>query len=282
MLGHKVWQVCRSRFDTWGTLRRSPRNYGHAAAVFDPDRIVVGVDAGDLLALVQTIARVRPTVVVNCIGIVKQLAAAKDPVSSLRINSLFPHELGSVCHAAGARLIHISTDCVFSGTRGGYVEGDAPDATDLYGRTKLLGEVGEPHLTLRTSIIGRELSGQSGLVEWFLSQGNGPVRGFRKAIFSGLTTLELARAIAMLIERHPGLSGLYHVSAQPIDKYSVLEICRDAWRLSCAIEPDDRLVIDRSLNSERFTAATGIRVPDWPDMIAGMVADADHYAEWRS
>ena len=238
MLGHKLCQSFRKRFDTWATVRS---NFGRYATygIFDPERSMGGVEVADFDSVVKTLSEVKPTVVVNCIGVIKQLKAAHDPIASLSINSLFPHRLANLCQAVGTRLIHISTDCVFSGRKGTYTESDVSDAEDLYGRTKFLGEVDEPGcLTLRTSIIGRELAGQSGLIEWFLSNRGGKVRGFTKAIYTGLTTLVLARVIADVVEEHADLSGLYHVSSSPISKFELLKLVNKTYNLGIQIEPD--------------------------------------------
>ena len=221
--------------------------------------------------------------VVNCIGVIKQLPGAHDPIVSIGINSLFPHRLRALCHAAGARLIHVSTDCVFSGRKGMYAEADPSDAEDLYGRSKFLGEVGgEGAVTLRTSIIGRELSGTSGLVEWFLAQRGGKAEGYSRAIFSGLTSIALARVILDVAASHPELSGVYHVSVDPISKLDLLRLLNDAFDARVEIAPNDRVAIDRSLDSSRFRAATGFTPPSWPDLVREMAEDAKPYDHWRS
>jgi dTDP-4-dehydrorhamnose reductase len=203
---------------------------------------------------------------------VKQLAEADDPLTALPINSMLPHRLARLCELAGARLVHISTDCVFSGAKGMYVESDFPDADDLYGRSKYLGEVDYPHaVTLRTSIIGHELDGARSLLCWFLAQG-GPVRGFTKAVFSGLPTVELARVVRDFVLPHPELHGLYHVSAAPINKYDLLKLVAQAYGKDIEITPHDQLVIDRSLDSTRFKAATGYAPPSWPELVRTMHA----------
>jgi dTDP-4-dehydrorhamnose reductase len=273
MLGHKLCQRYRGEFETWCTVRSQPR--GPAGfEIWDPQRTIAGVDAVDLDSVTRTIAEVRPEVVVNCIGIIKQLKAAKDPIVSLSINSLFPHRLAILCRAAGARMIHISTDCIFSGRKGMYTEDDPSDAEDLYGRTKFLGEVASPGcLTLRTSIIGRELHSTSGLIDWFLSNRSGKVRGFRKAIYTGFTTQALAKIIADVICRHPELSGVWQVSSEPINKYDLLTLVNETYRTGIEIEPDDAFSCDRSLNSARFRAATDFQPPTWPEMIAEMRSD---------
>jgi len=271
MLGHRLWLHFRDRFETIVTLRGSFSAY-ERHGIFDRDRSITGVDADRFDSVVGAFAVAKPDVVVNAIGIVKQLAAAKDPIPSLSINSLFPHRIAMLCNATGARLIHISTDCVFTGRKGMYVEADPPDAEDLYGRSKLLGEVGAPHLTLRTSIIGRELGSPTGLVDWFLSNRGGRVKGFRNAIFSGLTTNELARVIGDVIEKHRDLAGLQHVSVAPIDKLTLLELLREHYGADIAIEASDEPRLDRSLDSSPFRAATGWAPPSWPDLIREMAA----------
>ena len=232
--------------------------------------IVEGGDVEDLDALVRIFDRHRPTVLINCVGLVKQLGNAKDPLAAIPINAVLPHRLANLCSLSNTRLIHLSTDCVFSGSKGMYVEDDLPDACDVYGRTKLLGEVDYPHaLTLRTSIIGHELSGAHSLVCWFLAQ-EGRVRGFSQAIFSGLPTVEIARIIEAYVLPRPDLSGLYHLSAAPIDKFSLLKLVADTYHKSIQIDEDSSVAIDRSLDSTRFREATGFRPDDWPTLIQRM------------
>jgi dTDP-4-dehydrorhamnose reductase len=273
MLGHKLLGVLAERFETWGTVRAVSGALQRAPG-FRPDRVIAGVNADAFDSIVRTFAQVRPDVVVNCIGIIKQRPEAKDPVHSLRTNALFPHQLHQLCLAAGSRLIHISTDCVFSGRKGRYLETDDPDATDLYGRSKLLGEVTEGGgLTLRTSIIGRELSSANGLLEWFLSNRGRTVRGFARAVFSGLPTVVLAELIGDIVEHHAALSGLYHVGADPIDKYELLRLFDRAFETGIEIQRDDSVAVDRSLDSSRFRQQTGFVPKDWPALVARMAED---------
>lgn len=233
-------------------------------------RITAGIDVENTDALMSLFAEVRPSVVINCIGLIKQLAQAGNPLQALPINSLLPHRLARLCELAGARLVHVSTDCVFSGRQGLYSESSVPDAEDLYGRSKLLGEVSYPHtVTLRTSIIGHELGSAHGLVEWFLAQ-QGNVSGYRKAIFSGLPTVELSRVVRDFVLPNPALTGLFHVAAEPINKYELLRLIASVYDKNIRIEPDDRLVIDRSLNADRFRDVTGYVAPPWPALIAQM------------
>lgn len=280
MLGHKAWQLFGERFDAWATVRRAPAH--RATELFSGDRTITGVNVDDFETVVRACGIARPTVIVNCVGIVKQLKAAADPIQSITINALFPQRLAALAREAGARAIHISTDCVFSGRRGNYSERDAPDASDLYGRTKLLGEIAGPGcLTLRTSIIGRELSATTGLLEWFLSQQGRRVKGYTSARFSGLTTRALASVLGDVIERHPSLQGMYHVASEPISKYDLLCRLNQAYGAAVTIEPSDEVQIDRTLDGSSFRNATGLAIPGWDAMINAMAADPTPYEEWR-
>lgn len=270
MLGSATLRLLSSapEHEVWGSARTaSARRFFDARLA---ERLLTGIDVEKPDALAGLFEKLRPELVVNCVGIVKQLAEADDPLVALPINALLPHRIARLCALVGARMVHVSTDCVFSGRRGNYRESDPPDADDLYGRSKLLGEVAYPHtVTLRTSLIGHELDSRHGLVGWFLGS-EGPVRGYRRAIFSGLPTVEVARIVRDVVIPRPDLSGVYHVAAEPIAKYDLLRLVAAAYGKDAVIEPDDALAIDRSLNGERFNAATGYRAPAWPDLVACM------------
>lgn len=277
MLGHKIWQTFVPRFDTYVTFRGAAGEY-RRFGIFDESRAIGEVAAEDFAGVARVFAAVQPAIVVNCVGIVKQDASAKDPFASISVNALFPHRLAQLGRAVGARLIHISTDCVFSGQKGNYLEDDKSDAEDLYGRTKYLGELSGPGcLTLRTSIVGRELAGSHGLVEWFYSQRGGRVRGFKNAIFSGFTTEALSRIIANIIEQHPSLEGVYNVASDPISKFDLLTLINESARLHINIEPDETFVCDRSLDGSRFRVATNFVPSAWSDMVTGLVNDPTPY-----
>lgn len=270
MLGHTLLEQLSQRHDL--NLHATVRVNGYLGGIAKNlrEKIIANVDAENPDSILKSLAEIRPDVVINCIGVIKQLAAAKDPITSLTINSLFPHRLALACKAANSRLIHISTDCVFSGVKGNYTEEDVSDATDLYGRTKFLGEVDYPHcVTLRTSIIGHELQGCYSLIDWFLSQ-KGPVNGYTKAIYSGFPTVEMARIIADYVLPNPSLSGLYHVSSAPISKYELLQLVANQYGKKIEIEPYADFHCDRSLDSCRFRQLTGYQPPSWQDMVAQM------------
>lgn len=270
MLGHTLLEVLsEAGLDVHGTCRglltlTAPRPIS--------GRVLEGIDVLDADDLHRAFATVRPDLVVNAVGLVKQLASADDPLKAVPINTLLPHRLARLCRLAGARLVHVSTDCVFSGRRGGYKEEDTPDAVDLYGTSKRLGEVDEEDaITLRTSIIGHELRGRHGLVEWFMHAPR-TVQGYTRAIFSGVTTREFARVIRDVVIPRPDLSGLYHLSAASISKYDLLRQIDGAYGLGRVIEPSEQVVLDRSLDSSRWRSATGYVPPSWDTMIADMCA----------
>jgi dTDP-4-dehydrorhamnose reductase len=281
MLGHKLYQAAARDLSAWATTREASLPDA-AATVLDEERLIAGVWAGEPESVARAIDESDADVIVNCIGVIKQSEAATDPIPSISVNSLFPHQVAALCRERGKRFIHISTDCVFSGAKGGYVESDLADATDLYGRSKLLGEATGPgSLTLRTSIIGRELSSSYGLLEWFLGEAGGTVRGFGKAVFSGFTTQALAGVLLDVVLERGDLEGLWHLSADPIDKHSLLTMLRDAYAVPVTIEPDDSVEVDRSLDSTRFREETGWRPPSWSEMVAALAADPTHYEEIR-
>ena len=273
MLGHQLYREFSRDHEVWVTLRRAMGEFS-GRGLFGEGRVLAGVEAMDFASVERSLRTTQPAVVLNCVGIIKQLKEATDPIPSLTINALLPHRLARLCGEIGARLVHFSTDCVFSGRRGGYRETDVSDAEDLYGRTKYLGEVGAaPHvLTLRSSIIGRELGTTHSLVDWFLSQRGKEVRGFRRAIYTGFTTVEMARIVRMMITRQPALGGLWQVASAPIDKYQLLLLLRDAFGVPVEIQPYDDFVCDRSLDGGRFSAATGYQAPAWRTMIEEMAA----------
>lgn len=266
MLGHRLFADLRHRHDVRVTLRQPLEAY-RDLGLFDFSTAIAGIDARVTDRLAEVFAAVRPDAVVNCVGIVKQRPSANDAIASLEINALLPHRLAVLCRMAGARLVHISTDCIFSGRKGAYLETDPSDAEDIYGRTKYLGEVAGDHcLTLRTSIVGYELTRKTGLLEWFLAQ-HGSVPGFSQAIFSGLTTNELSRVVERMLVDHQNARGVFHVSSSPIDKYSLLMLFRKYLSPDVEVVSDARLVIDRSLDSTRFRNEFGYQPPTWEAMV---------------
>lgn len=270
MIGNAMFRVIGERADweVFGAARST-----RLAHFFSPAlaaRLITGIDVENRDALIRLYGGVKPDLVVNCIGLTKHHAEANTPLLATSVNALLPHRLADLCSVGGARLIHVSTDCVFSGVKGYYAEGDPADATDFYGKTKFIGEVSAPHtVTLRTSTIGHELQSAYGLLEWFLAQ-NDRCKGFGRAIFSGLPSVVFAQVVRDIVIPRPELSGIFHVGAEPISKYELLTLIARVYGKSIAIENDESFVMDRSMNVQRLRDATGYVAPAWPELITRM------------
>ncbi|RQW28162.1 SDR family oxidoreductase [Rhodobacteraceae bacterium CH30] len=273
MLGSTLFRTlsANENLNVFGTIRdsRVTRYFSQKLR----DSLIPNISVEGESGLLTAFSIVKPDIVLNCVGIIKQLPNSHDHLTSLAINASLPHRLAKYSKTVGARFIHFSTDCVFSGKTGMYHENDFPDAYDLYGRTKLLGEVDyENTLTLRTSIIGHELTSSKSLVDWFISQSI-ETKGYRKAIFSGLPTIEVARVINDFVIPNSDLKGLYHLSVNPINKYELLTLIAETYKKDIHIIPDDQVIIDRSLNSDRFRIATEFEPKSWSELIREMHDD---------
>jgi len=273
MLGHQLFKHLSASYDARVTLRQALPVYGKYG-LFNEENSFTDVDVRSTDRLEETLDEFQPDAVINAAGVIKQRHSAKESIPSIEINALFPHRLAMLSAAYGARMIHISTDCVFSGNKGNYRENELSDAGDLYGKTKFLGEVSEERhiLTLRTSMIGRELSRKKSLLEWFLAQ-RGPIKGFKKAIFSGFITQELSQIIEMMMVQYPKASGIYHVSSDPISKFDLLSLIKEGLKLQIEIIPDESFVCDRSLDSNKFRQEFNYNPPSWEEMIDELCKD---------
>ena len=277
MLGHKLVQLGKSRHELAATVRGNAADYARVEALSGA-HLISGVEATQIDSAAEALDYWKPSVAINCIGIIKQRPEISDVVAAISVNGLFPHQVAQFCNSRGIKLIQFSTDCVFSGRRGNYTEDDPPDPLDLYDRTKLLGEVTGPGcLTLRTSVIGRELGGGKSLLEWFISQKGKRVKGYAGSIYSGLTTNSMAVLIYRLLDEQIDLDGLWHVSSNPISKYDLLNLINEIYGLGITIERDEQVRCDRSLVSNRFRDRVGFQPEEWRDMIAEMHADATYY-----
>lgn len=277
MLGHKLVERLSEKFSVWTTIKSERRKYDKFE-IFTSDKTFENVNVLDESQVYNLTRQLKPDVIINAVGIIKQLPTSKDTVQTLSVNSIFPQRLAEIAAEFDSRLITFSTDCVFSGAKGNYTEEDAPDALDLYGRSKNFGELdGLNCLTLRTSIIGRELLTKHSLVEWFLSNSGGKIKGYKNAVFSGFPTVLMADIIADVITNHKSLNGLYHLSSAPINKFDLLTLLKKEYKMSIEIEADEDFVIDRSLDSTKFRTATGFQPPDWNEMISDMARDNHLY-----
>lgn len=277
MLGHKLVQVLQTEFDVWTTLREKFIEY-KKFKIFNKSRVFEKINVQNLESINKIINSKSPDVVINAVGIIKQLPNSKDVIQTLSINSLFPHYLAEICFRKQIYLINISTDCVFDGVKGNYTEDDISNASDLYGRSKSLGEVtGERCVTFRTSIIGRELFTRHSLVEWFLQSEDSKIKGFVNAIYTGFPTIILAEIISSLLKREIFLEGLYHISSEPINKFVLLNLLKKTYRKEIEIEPFEDFKIDRSLNSDKFRQETDFEPQSWEEMVETMGNDKFPY-----
>ncbi len=273
LIGSTIFRVLNELSDhnVRGTIRHKSNS-----SIFSKDalkNIMTNIDVLDEFSLTDLFMEYRPNVIINCTGITKHRLNANNPLMVLPINSLFPHKLVKLSKLIGARVIQISTDCVFSGDKGFYSEIDCPDSSDLYGISKSLGEVDYSNaITIRTSSIGHEKESNVGLLEWFLSQ-KSTCKGFNRAIFSGLPTVTLAKIIRDYVLQDNNLTGLYHLAAEPIDKLSLLQLIANMYKKNIKIVTDDTFIIDRSLSAEKFSQATGYIAPSWDFLIREMHND---------
>ena len=273
MLGYSLFKDLSScdNFQVYGTAR-SVQEKENFFISFNKTNIFENIDVHNIVDLEIVIKQLRLDIVINCIGLIKQNEKDNHSIESIYLNALFPHKLADICNKYSAKLIHFSTDCVFSGREGGYLEGHLPDSDNIYGRSKCLGEVLDNHLTLRTSIIGHELSSCVSLVDWFLAQ-NSKVLGYSNAIFSGLPTCFVSKVLIDYILPNNKLKGLYHLSVDPINKLELLRMIRNKYDHTIEIEEFDDFVTDRSLNSGMLTQDTGYIYPNWLELIDYMHND---------
>lgn len=271
MLGHKCVQILRKQHQVVAVMRSRPPVM--PSDVYDGVEIIDGVDVIDFQALDVLLKQQKPDVVINAIGIIKQRDEAKEAVISIKVNSLLPHIIADSCEEIGAYFITLGTDCVFScDGKGEYDESTLPNPTDLYGRSKLLGEVDRPNcLTLRMSIIGREIAANSrSLFEWVYSNKGKTVNGYNNALYSGVTTTEISNIIAYILNNKP-LSGIFHVAGPYINKFELVSKINDVFGLGITINPHHDFVCDRRLNGSKFIAATGYQIPSWDKMLKDML-----------
>ena len=276
MLGHRAAMLLSERHEVVGTLRRPDPL---AERIAPKAHFVSGVTVEDPASFDRVMADFRPDAVVNCIGIVKQRPEAHEALPSIRANALFPHEVAQSCSAAGVRFVHLSTDCVFTGARGHYTESDAPDSTDLYGLSKLLGEVGDVAgaVTIRTSMVGWEIRRPTGLLEWFATRRGSRCDGYTRSVFSGLATSDLIEVVEGLCSRWRDVDGLWHVSTDPISKYDLLTALRAELGWDIDVTPNEEPVVDRSLDSSRFRLRTGWEPRAWADAVTLLAGERALY-----
>jgi len=282
MLGHKLWQRLGARFSDCRVTVRGKRQDYQRFTLFDDSRVMENVDVTDARQLLTALETAAPEIIINCVAVTKRREAPAGPVSSILLNAWLPHRIAEWAKACGSRLITISTDCVFDGRKGGYTEEDLPNAQDVYGRSKALGEINYGNaLTLRTSFIGRELDNRTELLEWFLGEAGKTVHGFRGALYTGISNLYCADLIGDIIENFPQLNGIFQVTSEIINKYELLCLAREAFGIDVKIEADDSVAMRRNLDGTKFRNATGYSTPSWRKMMTDLAADPTPYIEWN-
>lgn len=270
MLGSALFKILSElNYNVYGSVRSLKDNFFFNKS--ELGRIVQDVDVLNFDDLTVLFNQIKPSIVINCVGVIKQQSSSKDPLVVIPINTMLPHRLSQLCSLVNSRLILISTDCVFDGLKGNYLESDKPNADDLYGKSKELGEIRDQRhvFTIRTSIIGHELNSKRSLIDWFLNSTDS-VNGFKNAIFSGLPTSELAMVIGKLVIPNRELFGLFHISVDPISKNDLLTLTKDIYKKDIKIIPSNDIKIDRSLDSGKFKSLTGYNPPDWKDLIENL------------
>ncbi len=270
MVGHTLIKQLSAKYEIFSILRERTdlKSSKFFEQVLEKNRCIFIDDINQYNNLSGAIKKISPDIVINCIGVIKQRDDIENILNMIKINSLLPHILNDICHTNNIKLIHLSTDCVFSGNKGNYKESDNPDPTDKYGESKLLGEINEgTSLTIRTSFIGPELFNKKSLFEWIKSQKNTEIDGFENAIYSGLTTLTFAQVIENIIDKHQDLNGVWQISSDSISKFELIKMINQKFNLNIKINRNSSFQCNRSLNSSKFKKETAIKIPSWESII---------------
>lgn len=280
LIGHKLFQELSASFEVFGTLHKCKIQYGNLP-LFSSENIIENIDVTNFEMLKGIIYAVNPKVILNCIGITKRKIDINSPLEVLTINSVFPHQLANWAKPNKKRIIHFSTDCVFDGKIGNYNETSLTTAEDIYGRTKALGEINYNHtLTLRSSFIGQELFDRTELLDWFLSQDGKQVSGYKNTLYSGVSSLFMARVVTDIISNFPNLSGLYQLAPdKPISKYELLSIAKEAFDVNVKIIPEEKHVHHPTLDASKLKSEINLVVPSWKEMMKELASDKEFYSK---
>ena len=279
LIGNRLVRTLDEVADVFATTRKDDSD-GFPKKLLKRNKWITKFEASDFKLVEKKIRESKPDVLINCVGDTKRGLFPKDLSSQMQINSLLPHFLNSLAIDLGVRLVHLSTDCVFSGGKGNYSETFVPDAIDVYGRFKADGEFCNPfNLTLRTSFVGREINSFTNLFEWARRNQNRKIQGFKNVVYSGFTTLAFSTIVKEIIFEKQNLTGLWNVASKPISKLDLLVMLNDSLKYNLDIESNDEVVLNRSLNSEEFKKSTQICIPSWAKMIEDYALDDIWYTE---
>ena len=279
MLGHMLARVFSPHHRVIGTTSSQYKAESPLAKLLDRDSWIGGIDVRSLNRVDELVREIQPDVVINCVGVIKQKMESSNITDAITINSLFPHHLANLCQSQNSRLIHFSTDCVFEGTPGMKMVSDTPNATDLYGTTKRLGEVDYgDSITIRSSIVGAQIVGTESLFQWAISQKGKKIKGFTGALYSGLTTMAMSKVILEIVDNFPQLSGIQQIASEAITKHDLLRRLNAALGLNLDICADNTIIYDRTLDGSEFVEQTGVRIPTWDEMIIEFAGDQAFYS----
>tara|TARA_B100001109_G_C18862091_1_gene474594 strand:- start:2012 stop:2881 length:870 start_codon:yes stop_codon:yes gene_type:complete len=271
MIGHKIAQSLNNDFEL---ILSSRKNISPSS---------IGIKDGNMLlhdltnnSIDSFLNKTFPDLIINCAGITTRRGIEDNIQNTIFLNSHLPHKLDNWANLNSKKLIHFSTDCVFSGNRGDYLDNDFADAEDIYGKTKAAGEVNTPNtLTLRCSMIGRELYNFTELFEWLVENKNKNIDGYSKVLYSGITTVRMGKIISKIIKQNFNLTGIYNISSIPISKFQLLHKLSNAFDLNVDITENKNIKSNKVLISKKFTEITGIKTPDWDDLITEFVEDCE-------
>ena len=273
MLGHQVYLKLKTEFGATNvaiTLRKTKQHYDK----FGIFKEAVAFDELDVLNFPQVevaLNKFKPDYIINCIGLTLRKKELGDVEKCIQVNSMLPHRLAKWGELNNSRVIHFSTDCVFDGKKGNYTEKDIPTADDLYGQSKFLSEIIYPNsLTIRLSVVGRELEGKTEFIEWFLSHKGKSVNGFAGVNYSGLSTNVVAKELIRIIKNYPKISGTYQMASEPMNKFDILKIVNEIYQTKTEIKESADYKNDKTLNCDLYTQLTGFKKPSWKSMIAEM------------
>ena len=275
MIGHKMYQmISKVNEDTWVTLRNDLSTYKFSD-IYNHEKVIDNIDLSDFKKMLNTLNEIKPDIILNACGITIRRGVEKIKSDTILLNSVLPHILNEWVTLNNKKLIHFSTDCVFSGKKGNYSDSDIKDANDLYGTTKSLGEIIDSKftITLRGSMIGRELEYKTELFEWFLKQSGKNIKGFDEVIYSGITNVKMGEIVLRVINYYPNLSGIYNVSSKPITKFDLLKLCNVYFGINSIIEMDNSYTNNKNLISDKFFNEIGIEQPNWNDLIRQLKDD---------
>ena len=278
LLGHMLIRVLSGPHDVYGSTREKVSKYSPLARFLPVEKWIDEVDAAEPSSIKRVFEKNQFDIAINCIGLIKQRSDQVDDRLMMSVNGEFPHKLAEIANSSGARVIQISTDCVFSGIKGNYVETDTPDPVDTYGRSKLLGELNDStNVTIRTSHIGPELGRHTSFFDWVLGSENQTVNGYMGAIYSGFSTRVSAQLIGVLLERFDLYGNVWHLASKPISKFELIELINSVFDLKIQLVEDRQYTCDRSLKMDSLNKRFEFTAPTWRAMIEAMHLDQRNY-----